>query len=115
MKELLSGDKDWVRFIYVYETEQSLLVKYYIKKDFYVSGWNKNTGRTFNVRNEDIIDDLGVGGRFPLPVGICEQQIIGALYPSEIEINKVTDSKLKPLLEGVTEESNPILVFYNLK
>lgn len=115
MKELLSGDKDWIRFIYVYETEQSLMVKYYIKKDFYISGWNKNTGRMFNVSNEDITDDLGMGGHFPLPVGICEQQIVGAIYPSEIEINKVTDSKLKPLLEGITEESNPILVFYNLK
>lgn len=115
MKELLSGDKDWMRLMYVYETEQSLWVKYYIKKDFYLSGWNKSTGDVFNAKSEDIEDDLGMGGHFPLPIGISEQQIIGVLYPSEIEINKVTDTKLKPLLEGITEESNPILVFYNLK
>lgn len=101
--------------MYVYEIGQSLWVKYYIKNDFYLSGWNKSTGDVFNAKHEDIVDDLGMGGCFPLPVGTSGEQMVGALYSSEIEMDKVTDEKLKPLLAGMTEESNPILVFYTLK
>ena len=115
MKELSIGEKDWIRLMYVYEIEQSLWVKYYIKNDFYLSGWNKSTGDVFNAKHEDIVDDLGMGGCFPLPVGTSGEQMVGTLYSSEIEMDKVTDEKLKSLLEGMTEESNPILVFYTLK
>ena len=115
MKELSVGEKDWIRLMYVYEIEQMLWVKYYIKNDFYLSGWNKKTGDTFNIKSTDIKDDLGMGGHFPLPVGISGQRMIGVIYPYEIDIDKVTDAKLKQLLGDVTDESNPILVFYNLK
>ena len=37
MKEILTGENDWIRLLYVYETNQMLVVKYYIKRDLYLS------------------------------------------------------------------------------
>ena len=55
MNEIFTGEKDWIRLLYVYETDDILLVKYYIKKDFYLSYWNKNTKKIVNTKAKSII------------------------------------------------------------
>lgn len=115
MKEVLTGDKDWIRLLYVYETEDVLMVKYYIKQDFYISYWNKHTKNVINTKAKDIRDDLGIGGKFPLPVGVYNQKIIGLINPFEISQDKIIEGHLLTLLNGIYEESNPVLVFYKLK
>ncbi len=115
MKRLFNGNDNWVRFMYVFETEPYLFVKYYIQKDMYLSGWDKQTNKVFNAKKKDIIDDIGLGGVFPFPVGVYDNKMIGVLYPHEMEFDKVSDEKLKPLMDDVVEDSNAILVIYNLK
>lgn len=112
MKEILMGDKDWIRLLYIYETKNALWVKYYIKRDFYLACWNKLTQETHNVKAERIIDDIGWGTPFPLPVGIYNQQLIGIIYPYDIVQEKVKEETLRGLLKHITEESNPIIVLY---
>ena len=114
MKEVLTGENDWIRLLYVYELEEQLVVKYYIKREFYLSVWHKKTDKTMNVKSENIVDDLGMGGRFPLPVAIHQDKIIGAIYPFDVDREKVTDKRLIALLDNNPEDSNPILVFYRL-
>lgn len=115
MKEILMGENDWIRLLYVYELDDALLTKYYIKRDFYLSGWNKRTHKAFNVKAENIIDDSGIGAPFPLPIGVYGQQLIGTINPYEINREKVQNKKLLSLLNNLTEESNPLLVFYKIR
>ncbi len=115
MKRIWDGDNNWIRLLYVYETESVLAVKYYIKQDFYLSYWNKHTGNTVNTKAKSIVDDLGLGDSFPLPIGIYGEKMIGVIPPFEVKNQQVKDEKLLSLLENMTEESNPVLIFYNLK
>lgn len=115
MNEISTGEKDWIRLLYVYETDDILLVKYYIKKDFYLSYWNKHTKKIVNTKAKSIIDDLGLGGTFPLPIGIHKEQMIGIINPFEVDIKQVKDKDLLSLLENMTEESNPLIIIYSLK
>ncbi len=115
MNEIFTGEKDWIRLLYVYETDDILLVKYYIKKDFYLSYWNKHTKKIVNTKAKSIIDDLGLGGTFPLPIGIHKEQMIGIINPFEVDIKQVKDKDLLSLLENMTEESNPLIIIYSLK
>ena len=112
MKEILAGENDWIRLLYVYELDDALLTKYYIKRDFYLSGWNKRTHTVFNVKAENIIDDSGIGAPFPLPIGVYDQQLIGTINPYEINRKKVQDKELRSFLNNLTDESNPLLVFF---
>lgn len=115
MNEIFTGEKDWIRLLYVYETDDILLVKYYIKENFHLSYWNKHTKKTVNTKAKSIVDDLGLGGTFPLPIGIREKQMIGIINPFEIDIKQVKDKELLSLLENMTEESNPLIIIYSLK
>ena len=40
---------------------------------------------------KSIIDDLGLGGTFPLPIGIHKEQMIGIINPFEVDIKQVKD------------------------
>lgn len=113
MKEVLTGGSDWIRFLYVYETEWALAVKYYIKRDLYLSLWNKEENRILNVKGDKIVDNWGFGGKFPLPIATCDSLFVGAVYPFDVDREKVKDERLMDLLDGHPEENNPILVFYN--
>lgn len=115
MNEIFTGKKDWIRLLYVYETDDILLVKYYIKENFYLSYWNKHTKNIVNTKAKNIIDDLGLGGTFPLPIGIHEKKMIGIINPFEVDTKQVKDKKLSSLLENMTEESNPLIIIYSLK
>lgn len=97
MKEILTGGNSWIRLLYVYETEHTLAVKYYIKKEPYLSVWNKKQNRFVNVKGDMIADDWGIGGKFPLPVTVCDDKFVGVIHPFD-----------------KSDESNPVLVFYGL-
>lgn len=112
MKEILTGENDWIRLLYVYETNQMLVVKYYIKRDLYLSIRDKKENRTVNVKSDMIVDDLGLGGRFPLPMAVCDGLFVGAITPFDVVKEDVQDKRLEDLLDSKSEESNPILVFY---
>jgi hypothetical protein len=115
MKEIWHGDHDWIRLIYVYETEKDLVIKYYIKKDLYVSVLNKSNGKTINFKYDQVNDDCGIGGKFPLPIGVYKNRFIGEIKPFDIDRDQVTNPQLKELMGDVSEESNQILVFYTIK
>jgi len=115
MKEIWTGSKDWIRLMYVYETDDLLAVKYYIKKDFYVGFWDKRTKKSTNFKYNDVEDDLGIGGKFPLPMGRYKNMLIGTIQPFDMDMNMVRQPEMKKLMQGITEESNPILVLYSVK
>lgn len=114
MKEILFGNHKWIRLIYIYETTDNLLVKYYIEKDFYLAVWNKTKKTTINFKYSDVKDNLGIGGKFPLPIGFYNNKFIGIINPYDIDKDFVTNIELKKILNNITEEDNPILCFYNI-
>lgn len=113
MEEILNTD--CIRLLYIYETLNNLVVKYYIRKDFYVGVYNKRTSRNVNFKYVEVKDDLGFGGSFPLPIGTYKNQFIGAINPSDIDEKMVSDKNLKKVISGITKEDNPILVLYTMK
>lgn len=115
MKEILTGQNNWIRLLYVYEIPQILAVKYYVKKDLYLSIWDKNENKTINIKGDMIIDNLGIGGKFPLPLTVCNGKFVGVINPFDVIKDKVKDKCLVELLDGTSEEDNPILTFYSLK
>lgn len=115
MKEILFGDHKWIRLIYIYETEANLVVKYYIERDFYISIWNKNNDETINFKYDNVNDDLGIGGKFPLPIGVYNNQIIGIINPYDLNNEEVRNIELKQITENISEEDNPILCFYSIR
>ena len=115
MRELTMGRNSWIRFIHILETDMDLTVKYFIKGDLYICSYNKVSGQTIHFKYYQIIDDIGIGGQFPVPVGKYENRIIGEIRPSYFDRQQVKNSQLKELTEELTEEDNPILVFYNMR
>lgn len=115
MKEILFGDHKWIRLIYIYETESHLVVKYYIERDLYISIWNKSSDETINFKYDNVIDDLGIGGKFPLPIGVYNNQIIGIINPYDLINEEVENIELKKLIGDISEEDNPILCFYSIR
>ncbi|WP_291530366.1 6-bladed beta-propeller [Bacteroides sp. UBA939] len=115
MKELLSGDHQWIRLMYVYETDKSVVVKYYIKRDRYVGVWDKSSGKTINFKCDQVIDDMGLGGKFPLPIGVYGDQIIGVMHPSDLDRTQIKDPVLDRLMKTVEDSDNPVLAIYQFK
>jgi hypothetical protein len=115
MNELMTGDNNWIRLIYVYETDTHLIVKYYIKKDFYLSVYNKNSAESIHFKHASSTDDLGLGGKIPLPSGIAGNRIISEIKLHELDADKVTNPALKKLLKDKSSEDNSILALYTLK
>ncbi|MDM8123328.1 6-bladed beta-propeller, partial [Mediterranea massiliensis] len=111
MREILSDD--YIHFLYVYENQAALAVKYYVQKDLYLSVYNKSSGRVANVKAADVQDDLGLGGLFPMPVGTDGDLLVGSLSLLDMK-EKITSPELKACLNQVDEEGNPVLVFYDL-
>ncbi len=115
MREILSGDHKWIRLIYVYEMKTHLVVKYYIERDFYICIWDKTTDKTINFKYDSVIDDLGIGGKFPLPIGTYNNQIVGVIYPYDLDKESIKNTALKRIIENLSAEDNPILCFYSIK
>ena len=115
MRELIDDNNNYIRLIHVLETDMDLTVKYFIKGDLYVCAYNKESGKTIRFKYGQVIDDIGIGGQFPIPVGTYENRIIGEIRPSDFDRQQVKNNQLKELTEELSEEDNPILVFYNIK
>lgn len=114
MNELLNGNNNWIRYVILYETDKDLIVRYFIKRDHYISFYSKESGKTIHFKEEDVIDDIGIGGKFPVPVGVYENRIIGEIQPYDFDKQQVKNNQLKEFTEGLSEEDNPILVFYKM-
>ena len=115
IEALYSGDKDWVSVFFAYETSNMLLTKYYIKINTYVGGYNKISGDTFNFENSKFEDDLGIGGKFPLPICVYDNLFVGKVDAEDIDKSRVEDVKLRELVDDLSKEDNPILFFYSIK
>lgn len=117
MKELLTGKEDWIRLLYIYENPDFLIVKYYIKKDFYIGVYSKkNKENPKHFKCSEVEDNLKIGHSFPLPVGIYNDKLIGILNRYDIDDDLVEDPLLKDILKKkLSKESNPILIIYGLK
>ena len=61
---------------------------------------------------DKIVDDLGIGGVFPLPLGTINNYFVSVIYPGDVE--NVSYQPLRKLLKGKSVDSNPILMFYKL-
>lgn len=113
MEEILRGEKDWIRLLYVYETENILAVKYYIKRDLYLSAWDKHTNKAINVKADKITDDLGLGEKFPLPFTCIGNHFIATIDLANYD--KISHKDLKRITSHKNGDSNPILLFYQLE
>lgn len=92
------------------------LILYKIQKELYLSVWNKENNCSFNIKADKADDDLGIGGLFPLPVGISgKEELVGALQPRNMDRKKVRNEALLSVLSTVEDEDNPVLVFYTLR
>ena len=115
MKTLFTSKSDWIRFMSVYENSCFLAVKYYIKRDLCFSGLSKQRNHVVNLKCDDVIDDLGIGGVFPNLIGVYKDELIGSISICDVLSKKnKTDLLRKEFIdEGV--ESNPLLVFFKIK
>jgi hypothetical protein len=114
MKELIAGNSNWIRLMYVYETSKDLTIKYYIKREFYIAYWDKEKNKKLHFKASEIEDNLGIGGSFPFPIGRFNDKLIGILYPYMMDINQIQKSNLENLNKNNLESQNPILVFYRI-
>lgn len=115
MAEVIQGNHDWIRLMYIYETTNSILVKYYIHHNLYLSGYSKKDNRTFNFKASDFEDDLGLGNVFPLPLGLYEEEYIGEINVDELDKSKIKNKDLLILAKNWKREDNPILCFYTIR
>jgi len=113
--EIMRSSKDWIRLLYVYENEKYLVVKYYIKKDFYTGIYNKESRKVINFKQSDVLDDIGIGGKFPLPIGVNGNQFIAQINLFDINKKSLKIESLRKYVETSREDSNPILMLYSIK
>jgi len=114
-REIITTSKNWIRLIYIYENINYLIVKYYIKKDFYIGIYNKAHNSVVNFKQSDVLDDIGIGGKLPLPIGIYGNQFIAQINNFETNKTKLKNKKLKESIDTLKEDSNPILMLYSIK
>jgi len=70
---------------------------------------------SFNINKDKIVDDMGFGGLFPLPVGTIENTYIGIIDPSQIDMNNISNDKLNKLLLDKSPDDNPVIVLYKMQ
>ena len=115
MQNLISGANEYIRMMYIYDTPDNLTTKYYMKKELYISSINKKSLMSFNINKDKIVDDMGFGGLFPLPVGTIENTYIGIIDPSQIDMNNISNDKLNKLLLDKSPDDNPVIVLYKMQ
>lgn len=112
MKEMMSGDEGRIRMLVPYELADQILVKYYIKKDVFIGAWHKSKSQSINFKYSDLTDDMGIGGKFPLPIGVFKDKFIGALNTYDIDTSCVKNAQLKLHIKNTSDSDNPILVLF---
>ena len=112
MSEVMNNP--YVRLMSPYETDEHLLVKYYVKQQVLLGVYNKKKHSVFNLNPEMITDSLHFGS-FPMPIGSNRNEFIGQLTFDAQQKNRIMIPELQGLMEDYSEDSNPILIFYSLR
>ena len=112
MSELMNNP--YVRIMVPFETEESLMVKYHVKRQTLLGVYHKKQQRAFNLNPQAIRDSLHLGG-FPVPIGVHHHEFIGQITLDASQRNRITSPELQKLTEDYSEDNNPILIFYTLK
>jgi len=112
MKEMMNGNEGRIRMLVPYELTDRLLVRYYIKKDVFIGIWQKNMNRGINIKYSDVTDDMGIGGKFPFPIGVFKDKFIGVMNTYEIDTSCVKNDQLKLQIKNISESENPILILF---
>ncbi|MDD4569688.1 MAG: 6-bladed beta-propeller [Tepidanaerobacteraceae bacterium] len=115
MKEMMEGTEPRIRMLIPYESASMLIVKYYMKKEVFIGIWDKINNQSLNIKSSEVIDDLGIGGKFPLPIGIFDNKYVGQINVYETNKDKINNQKLKEIIHNAVDEDNPILVLYDFK
>lgn len=116
MKIAYEENSKLVNCLFVYETTGLLVVRYFVGRDMYVGMWDKINKKTLNFKYQKVIDNLGFDGQYPYPIGTTEDgTFIGEIKPSKINSENLKNEHLKKLTASMSEEDNPILVFYSIK
>ena len=109
-EELLHSGK--IRMMEPYETDEMLLVKYYIGKEIYLGGYDKNTRRTVNLKADEIKDEIGLGA-FPAPKGVYGSYFVSAISRDDLsDREKRFYPQLSALIEQSSEGDNPVICLY---
>lgn len=112
MGELMNNP--YVRLMVPYETDDHLMVKYYVGQQTFVGVYDKKKHHAFNL-NPQVIRDTFNWGTFPVPIGSCFNEFIGQLTFDVQRKNNITFPELQQLVKDYSEDCNPILVFYSLR
>ena len=109
------SEKNYVQYMTVFETQETLYINYLIKYEKYVAIYNKNSKKVKNLKVQDITDELGLGNSFLEPISVYENCFIGLINPDNIDSIKLEEQGFKSNLGVFKDDDNPILVFYKLK
>ena len=112
MSEIMNNS--YVRLMAPYETDEHLLVKYYVKRQVLLGIYNKKEHTAINLDPEMVIDSLHLG-TFPVPIGFNHNEFIGQLALDIQQKNRIMIPELQKLMADYSEDSNPILIFYSLR
>lgn len=111
--ELLHSGK--IRMMEPYETDETLLVKYYIGKDIYLGAYDKAARRTINLRAAEIKDDFGIGS-FPDPKGVYGPYFIAVIPRDNLSVlREKAAGEWAAMLEQSKEGDNPIVCLYRFR
>lgn len=112
MEELMNNP--YVRLMVPYETNNHIMVKYYVGQQIFIGVYDKKKCHAINLNPRIIKDSLNLG-TFPIPIGSYLNGFIGQLIFDVQQKNRITHPALQRLTEDYSEDSNPILIFYSLK
>lgn len=99
----------------IQETDDYICIEYYAKGlNSYIGFYNKKTGESFRYKTSDFIKQTGLTGFFQLK-GTYENYFIFTMLPDALKNSYTTIPELKPIIENIKEDDNPILCLIKLK
>lgn len=102
----IDGDlSKWIKYMQVSQSEKYLVAGYRSVNEHYLGIFDKGTKKSINVRLSDLKDDLGLGFSLPYPMVNKGDYFVGWLDAT----------RTNNMIEGVENDSNPVLVFYKFK
>ncbi|MDE7375188.1 MAG: 6-bladed beta-propeller, partial [Odoribacter sp.] len=99
MSELINNP--YVRIMAPYETDESLIVKYYVKQQILLGVYHKKRQRAVNLNPKTIQASLHLGD-FPVPIGVHRHEFIGQITWDAKQKNRITSPELQKLTEDYT-------------
>ena len=80
----------------------------------YLGFYNKNTGKSFKYSKSDFTRQTGLTGLFQLK-GTYNNYFIFTMLPDALKDSYCTIPELKPIIDNVKEDDNPILCLLKFK